>query len=71
MPYLQVSIYESRLSDGTESALIDRLTQAVVDVFDESIRDNTWVVISPVPAHRWGIAGTPGAVHADTPEAHA
>lgn len=60
MPYIDVKIYESRLDSHTESALIARLTDAVAEVFGESIRDNTWVVLSPVPAQRWGIAGRAG-----------
>ncbi|MFF0627814.1 4-oxalocrotonate tautomerase family protein [Streptomyces sp. NPDC004296] len=31
------------------------------EVFGEGVRDNTWVVLQPVPAERWGIAGTPGS----------
>lgn len=44
----------------TERELVARLTQAVVDVLGEPIRDQTWVVLTGVPPGRWGIAGTPG-----------
>lgn len=61
MPFLDVRIYEGRLNEQTERELIARLTQAVVDVFGEPIRDQTWVVLTGVPPERWGIAGAPGA----------
>jgi 4-oxalocrotonate tautomerase len=67
MPFLDVKIYESRLDSRTEAALIDALTQAVVDVFGESVREQTWVALTGVPAPRWGIGGRPGAVAAPEP----
>lgn len=60
MPYIEVKIYEHRLDADTEPALIARLTDAVVAVFGEEIREATWIALDPVPAHRWGIGGRPG-----------
>ena len=60
MPYISVKIYEHRLDAETEPALIERLTDAVVAVYGEEIRSATWITLEPVPAHRWGIGGSPG-----------
>ncbi|MFE7842649.1 4-oxalocrotonate tautomerase family protein [Streptomyces sp. NPDC057474] len=60
MPYIDVKIYERRLTRESERALIERLTQAVVEVFGEEIREQTWVSLTGVPPQRWGIAGAPG-----------
>ncbi|MER7203042.1 hypothetical protein CG723_42115 [Streptomyces sp. CB01635] len=61
MPYIDVKIYDRRLTPESERALIERLTQATVDVFGEDIRAQTWITLTGIPAERWGIAGTPGS----------
>ncbi|MEU0677505.1 MULTISPECIES: tautomerase family protein [unclassified Streptomyces] len=61
MPFIDVKIYDRRLTPQTERALIERLTQATVDVFGEEIREQTWIALTGVPPQRWGIAGEPGA----------
>ncbi|GHF78314.1 4-oxalocrotonate tautomerase [Amycolatopsis bartoniae] len=60
MPLIDVKIYEHRLTPATREALIARLTDAVAEVFDDSIREHTWVVLQPVPSDHWGIAGKAG-----------
>ena len=60
MPYIDVKIYDRRLDERSERELIERLTQAVVDVFDESVRAQTWVTLTAVPPQRWGIGGVTG-----------
>jgi 4-oxalocrotonate tautomerase len=60
MPYIDVKIYDRRLDERSERELIERLTQAVVDVFDESVRAQTWVTLTGVSPQRWGIGGIPG-----------
>ena len=54
MPYIDVKLFESRLTDESEKQLIDGLTEAVVQVFGESIRTQTWISLSGIPAGRWG-----------------
>ncbi|MEU3838466.1 4-oxalocrotonate tautomerase family protein [Streptomyces sp. NPDC028635] len=61
MPFIDVKIYERRLTEESEADLIERLTQAVVDVFGEDVRDQTWIALTGVPPQRWGIGGTPGS----------
>jgi phenylpyruvate tautomerase PptA (4-oxalocrotonate tautomerase family) len=31
-----------------------------VDALGEEVREQTWVVLYPVPAKEWGIGGRPG-----------
>ncbi|WP_410598280.1 tautomerase family protein [Amycolatopsis sp. lyj-90] len=57
MPFIDVKIYDRRLTPETRQALIAKLTDAVADVFDDAIRDSTWVVLTPVPVDHWGIGG--------------
>lgn len=61
MPYIDVKLYEGRLSPENTPKLIEGITQAVVDVYGEAIRDQTWVVLQEVPPAQWGIAGKPGS----------
>lgn len=60
MPMIEVRIYEHRLTPDTRRALIAGITDAVAGVFDDAIREHTWVVLTPVPADHWGIAGRAG-----------
>lgn len=60
MPFIDVKLYEGRLTEKTETELITRLTDAVAEVFGASARDQTWIVLQEVPRHRWGIGGKTG-----------
>ncbi|MEV1293174.1 4-oxalocrotonate tautomerase family protein [Pseudonocardia sp. NPDC049635] len=59
MPFIDVKIFEQRLTPQTQEQLVTELTDAVVRVFGESIRDQTWVVLDGVDPARWGIGGRP------------
>jgi 4-oxalocrotonate tautomerase len=59
MPFIDVKILDSRLAGGGERALIEKIAQAVVDVYGEQIRPHIWTVVTGVPAERWGIGGHP------------
>ena len=61
MPYLDVKLYEGRLDPESTRRLIERLTDVVVEVYGEAIRDQTWVVLQEIPPERWGIGGHPGS----------
>jgi 4-oxalocrotonate tautomerase len=61
MPYIDVKLYEGRLDPESTRRLIERLTDAVVDVYGEAVREQTWIVLHGVPAERWGIGGRPGS----------
>ena len=56
MPHLSVHVLESDLN-GRETALIRKLTDAVVAVYGEWARAITDVRLIGLPSHRWGIGG--------------
>jgi phenylpyruvate tautomerase PptA (4-oxalocrotonate tautomerase family) len=62
MPHLSVHVLESDLA-GRETALIGKLTDAVVAVYGEWARQITVVRLIGLPPGRWGIGGRP----AETP----
>ncbi|GIM88322.1 tautomerase family protein [Paractinoplanes toevensis] len=56
MPHLTVHALESDLG-GREAELIAGLTDAVVAVYGEWVRESVEVLLVGVPAGRWGIGG--------------
>jgi phenylpyruvate tautomerase PptA (4-oxalocrotonate tautomerase family) len=63
VPHLSVDVLESDLA-GNESALIARLTDAVVDVYGPWAREIAVVRLHGVPSARWGIGGVPAVAPA-------
>jgi len=58
MPYVEIKAFESRFEDeAVAERLIAALTDAVCEVFGESARDQTWVVVEGVPKRHWGFGG--------------
>lgn len=55
MPLVQVSVVEGAFTPKEKQAIIERVTDAMVDVTGESLRAATWVTIEEVAD--WGIAG--------------
>ena len=58
MPIIEVKAFERRFEDAeTASRLIERLTDALVEVYGEAVRDETWVILEGVSPQRWGFGG--------------
>ncbi len=57
MPLIQVKVVEDVLSRAQKQELIERLTDAMVEVEGENMRPITLVTIEDVPSGGWGIAG--------------
>lgn len=58
MPLIEVKAFEQRFADAEKSAvLIERLTEAMVEVYGEPVRDETWVVLDGVSPRNWGFGG--------------
>jgi phenylpyruvate tautomerase PptA (4-oxalocrotonate tautomerase family) len=56
MPHLSIHALESDLA-GRETALIEKLTDAVVAVYGDWARDIAVVQMFGLPPNRWGIGG--------------
>ena len=61
MPLIEVKLYDTRINDETVPRLIEKLTDALVEVTHEGIREHTWVLVEGIPAKQWGVAGKPAA----------
>jgi 4-oxalocrotonate tautomerase len=57
MPLVQVKVIEGVFSDAQKKAMIEKLTDAMVAVEGENMRQVTWVAIEDVKSGEWGIGG--------------
>ena len=57
MPLIQVKVIENVFSSDQKREIIERLTDAMVEVEGENMRPVTWVTIEEVASGQWGIAG--------------
>jgi 4-oxalocrotonate tautomerase len=67
MPMVNVKVIEGVFTDDQKQAMIEKLTDTMVEIEGENMRGVTWVVIDEVKSGNWGIGGqslTTEAVHA-------
>ena len=57
MPLVQVKVIEGVFSDAQKKAMIEKLTDAMVAVEGENMRQVTWVAIEDVKSGEWCIGG--------------
>ena len=57
MPLVQVKVIEGVFSDSQKKAMVEKLTDAMVSVEGENMRQVTWVTIEDVKSGEWGIGG--------------
>jgi 4-oxalocrotonate tautomerase len=57
MPLVQVKVIEGVFSDSQKKVMIEKLTDAMVSVEGENMRQVTWVTIEDVKSGEWGIGG--------------
>ena len=59
MPLVQVKLIEGVFSGAQKQEMIRKLTDAMVSIEGEPMREVTWVVIEEVKGGSWGIGGKP------------
>jgi 4-oxalocrotonate tautomerase len=57
MPLINVKVIEGVFDDDQKSAMIEKLTDTMVEIEGENMRGVTWVVIDEVNSGEWGIGG--------------
>jgi len=57
MPLVQVKVIEGVFSDAQKRAMIEKVTDAMVSIEGENMRQVTWVTIEDVKSGKWGIGG--------------
>jgi 4-oxalocrotonate tautomerase len=67
MPLVNVKLIEGVFTPEQKQEMIHRLTETMVEIEGESLRQVTWVVLEEVKSGDWGIGGnglTTADVHA-------
>lgn len=59
MPLVEVKVFEDELSKEQSQELITKITDVMVSVVGEKLREATWVVIDEVKSGHWGVGGKP------------
>ena len=57
MPLITVKLIEGVFDDEQKREIIERLTDAMVVIEGENMRQVTWCVVEEVKSGDWGIAG--------------
>ena len=57
MPLVNVKLIEGVLSEAQQKEMIQKITDAVVSIEGENLRQFTWVVIDEVKSGNWGVGG--------------
>jgi 4-oxalocrotonate tautomerase len=59
MPLIQVKLIEKVFTSQQKQEMIKKLTDAMVSIEGENMRQVTWVIIEDVNSGEWGIGGQP------------
>ena len=57
MPFLNVKVIEGVFDAEQKRAIVERLTDTMVEIEGENMRGVTWVVLEEVKSGEWGIGG--------------
>ena len=57
MPLVNVKVIEGVFDDEQKHAMIEKLTDTMVEIEGENMRGVTWVVVEEVKSGDWGIGG--------------
>ena len=57
MPMINVRLIEGVFDDSQKREMIEKLTDAMVEIEGENMRSVTWVLIDEVKSGDWGIGG--------------
>lgn len=62
MPLVDIELIEGVFDDAEKAQMIEKVTNAMVEVEGENMRSITWVRVKEVRSGQWGIGGhTPSA----------
>ena len=57
MPFIQVKVVKGVFTTSQKEEIIERLTDALMEVQGENLRQHTWCVIEEIASGAWGIGG--------------
>lgn len=59
MPFTTVKVIEGVFSNEQKTQLIEKISEAMIEVSGEGMRDKTWVVVEDIKSGDWAIGGKP------------
>jgi 4-oxalocrotonate tautomerase len=59
VPLIQVKLIEGLFTAPQRREIVERLSEAMVEIAGESMRQMTWCTVEEVPSGEWGIGGQP------------
>jgi 4-oxalocrotonate tautomerase len=59
MPFVNLKVIEGVFTPQQKQEMVERLTETMVSIEGENLRQVTWVVLEEVKSGEWGIAGQP------------
>ncbi len=59
MPLVNVKVIEGVFTDEQKQEMVQKLTDTMVSIEGENMRQVTWVIVEEVKSGDWGIAGQP------------
>jgi 4-oxalocrotonate tautomerase len=59
MPLIQVKVIEGVFTEAQKRDIVRKLTDAMVSIEGENMRQVTWVTVEEVKSGDWGIGGKP------------
>ena len=57
MPFVNVKLIEGVFTSEQKHAIVERLTDTMVEIEGEAMRGVTWVTVDEVESGDWGIGG--------------
>jgi 4-oxalocrotonate tautomerase len=59
MPFVNVKLIEGVFTPAQKQEMVRKLTDAMVSIEGENMRQVTWVVVEEVKSGDWGLGGKP------------
>jgi 4-oxalocrotonate tautomerase len=57
MSFIQVKVIEGVFTAPQKREIVERLTNAMIEIEAEDLRELTWCVVEEIASGDWGIAG--------------
>jgi len=57
MPLVNVKLIEGVFDEGQKQEMIEKLTDAMVEIEGENMRSVTWVIVEEVKSGHWALGG--------------
>jgi 4-oxalocrotonate tautomerase len=57
MPFIQIKVVQGVFTAQQRREIVERVTEALVEIAGEGMRQLTWCVVEEVPSGEWGIGG--------------